>query len=153
MQAFFLGCMTRRGLFGSVVHGMDRDGSDLDLLVDLDPGISLFDYVGLQLDLRKRCSASTGNNWRRWAGVLSLRPLVRFAPNDPCRGVVAMAPVADSATNRSASCIRPRRSGCSSGSTLLLRYARAIFYPDGMMHHHACAPGVPLPVSTAGRDP
>ena len=38
-------------VFGSVVRGVDRDGSDLDLLVDVDPGVSLFSYVGLQLDL------------------------------------------------------------------------------------------------------
>lgn len=39
-------------VFGSVVHGVDRDGSDLDLLVDIAPGTSLFAYVGLQLDLQ-----------------------------------------------------------------------------------------------------
>jgi predicted nucleotidyltransferase len=38
-------------VFGSVVHGTDRDGSDLDLLVDVAPGVSLYAYVGLQLDL------------------------------------------------------------------------------------------------------
>jgi len=38
-------------VFGSVVHGADREGSDLDLLVDVDPGVSLFAYVGLQRDL------------------------------------------------------------------------------------------------------
>lgn len=39
-------------VFGSVVRGVDRDGSDLDLLVDIAPGTSLFAYVGLQLDLQ-----------------------------------------------------------------------------------------------------
>jgi len=38
-------------VFGSVVHGTDKDGSDLDLLVDVAPGVSLYGYVGLQLDL------------------------------------------------------------------------------------------------------
>jgi len=38
-------------VFGSAAHGADLDGSDLDLLVDLDPGVSLYTYVGLQLDL------------------------------------------------------------------------------------------------------
>lgn len=38
-------------VFGSVVRGLDRDGSDLDLLVDVAPDVSLFAYVGLQLDL------------------------------------------------------------------------------------------------------
>ena len=38
-------------VFGSVLNGTDRDGSDLDLLVDVAPHVSLFAYVGLQLDL------------------------------------------------------------------------------------------------------
>ncbi|GBQ46641.1 nucleotidyltransferase family protein [Komagataeibacter europaeus] len=38
-------------VFGSVVHGLDRDGSDLDLLVDAPEGITLFDLGGLQSDL------------------------------------------------------------------------------------------------------
>ncbi len=35
-------------IFGSVLHGTDRDGSDLDLLVDALPGTTLFDLGGLQ---------------------------------------------------------------------------------------------------------
>ena len=38
-------------VFGSVVHGTDRDGSDLDLLVDLPAGTSLLTLVALQQDL------------------------------------------------------------------------------------------------------
>jgi predicted nucleotidyltransferase len=38
-------------VFGSVVKGLDRDGSDLDLLVDLPLGTSLLHIVGLQLDI------------------------------------------------------------------------------------------------------
>ena len=38
-------------VFGSVLHGTDRDGSDLDLLVDALPGATLFDLGGLQLEL------------------------------------------------------------------------------------------------------
>jgi hypothetical protein len=34
-------------VFGSVLHGTDRDGSDLDLLVDALPGTTLFDLGGL----------------------------------------------------------------------------------------------------------
>lgn len=34
-------------IFGSVLHGTDRDGSDLDLLVDALPGTTLFDLGGL----------------------------------------------------------------------------------------------------------
>ena len=38
-------------VFGSVLHGDDREGSDLDLLVDALPGATLFDLGGLQAEL------------------------------------------------------------------------------------------------------
>ena len=38
-------------VFGSVVQGLDQDGSDLDLLVDPLPGTTLFDLGGLQVEL------------------------------------------------------------------------------------------------------
>lgn len=38
-------------VFGSVAKGLDTEDSDLDLLVDIHPDISLFQYVGLQLDI------------------------------------------------------------------------------------------------------
>lgn len=38
-------------IFGSVLHGTDQDGSDLDLLVDVLPGATLFDLGGLQVEL------------------------------------------------------------------------------------------------------
>lgn len=38
-------------IFGSVLHGTDRDGSDLDLLVDTLPGATLLDLGRLQDDL------------------------------------------------------------------------------------------------------
>ncbi|MBC7858859.1 MAG: nucleotidyltransferase family protein [Burkholderiaceae bacterium] len=38
-------------VFGSVLHGTDEDGSDLDLLVDALPGATLFDLGGLQVEL------------------------------------------------------------------------------------------------------
>lgn len=38
-------------VFGSVLHGTDQDGSDLDLLVDPRPGTTLFDLGGLQVAL------------------------------------------------------------------------------------------------------
>lgn len=38
-------------VFGSVLHGADEDGSDLDLLVDALPGTTLFDLGGLQIEL------------------------------------------------------------------------------------------------------
>lgn len=40
-------------VFGSVIYGTDRDGSDLDLLVDALPGATLFDLGGLQLELEE----------------------------------------------------------------------------------------------------
>lgn len=51
-----LGIAAARGarnvrVFGSVVKGLDEEGSDLDLLVDLPPGTSLLRIVGLQLDI------------------------------------------------------------------------------------------------------
>jgi uncharacterized protein len=39
-------------VFGSVANGADKQGSDIGLLVDIGPGISLFEYVGLQLDIQ-----------------------------------------------------------------------------------------------------
>jgi predicted nucleotidyltransferase len=38
-------------VFGSVLHGTDREDSDLDLLVDALPGATLFDLGGLQDEL------------------------------------------------------------------------------------------------------
>lgn len=38
-------------VFGSALHGTDRDGSDIDLLVDALPGATLFDLGGLQDEL------------------------------------------------------------------------------------------------------
>jgi predicted nucleotidyltransferase len=40
-------------LFGSVVRGDDRDGSDVDFLVDMQKSSNLFDLIGLQQDLEK----------------------------------------------------------------------------------------------------
>jgi predicted nucleotidyltransferase len=40
-------------VFGSVLRGSDREGSDLDLLVDPLPGATLFDLGGLQIALEE----------------------------------------------------------------------------------------------------
>lgn len=40
-------------VFGSALHGTDRDGSDLDLLVDALPGATLFDLGALQVELEE----------------------------------------------------------------------------------------------------
>ncbi len=38
-------------IFGSYLHGTQKDDSDIDLLIDLEPGRSLFDLVALKRDL------------------------------------------------------------------------------------------------------
>ena len=45
-------------VFGSVLHGHDRDLSDLDLLVDPLPGATLFDLGGLQVALEAELGVS-----------------------------------------------------------------------------------------------
>ena len=40
-------------VFGSVLHGTDKEGSDLDILVDALPGATLFDLGGLQVELEE----------------------------------------------------------------------------------------------------
>ena len=42
---------TNPRVFGSVLHGTDQDGSDIDLLVDALPGATLFDLGGLHDEL------------------------------------------------------------------------------------------------------
>lgn len=44
---------TRSALFGSVVRGEARKDSDIDMLVELPKGMSLFDFVDLQLKLEQ----------------------------------------------------------------------------------------------------
>jgi uncharacterized protein len=39
------------GVFGSWARGEQTEGSDIDVLVDLDDGVTLIDFVGLQLAL------------------------------------------------------------------------------------------------------
>ena len=45
-------------IFGSVLHGTDRDGSDLDLLVEPLPGTTLFDLGGLHIELEELLGVS-----------------------------------------------------------------------------------------------
>ncbi|WP_036289200.1 nucleotidyltransferase family protein [Methylosinus sp. PW1] len=40
-------------VFGSVLHGDDEDGSDIDILVDALPGATLFDLGRLQVELEE----------------------------------------------------------------------------------------------------
>jgi predicted nucleotidyltransferase len=43
--------VTSVALFGSAARGEDRPGSDLDFIVELQPGRSLLDLIGLAQDL------------------------------------------------------------------------------------------------------
>lgn len=45
-------------IFGSVARGEDDSASDIDLLVDLDPGRSLIDLGGLLMELRELLGVS-----------------------------------------------------------------------------------------------
>ncbi len=40
-------------VFGSVVHGDDREGSDLDILIDPTPDATLMDVAAIQVELEK----------------------------------------------------------------------------------------------------
>ncbi|WP_165988054.1 nucleotidyltransferase family protein [Caballeronia sp. SBC1] len=44
---------TNPRVFGSVVRGEDKDGSDIDILVDALPGETLFDLGGIQYELQQ----------------------------------------------------------------------------------------------------
>jgi predicted nucleotidyltransferase len=60
-----LSAARRRGasnvrVFGSVARGEADAGSDVDLLVDLEPGRSLFDLGGLLMDLEDIIGAPVG---------------------------------------------------------------------------------------------
>ncbi len=44
---------TNLRVFGSVLHGDDEDGGDLDLLVEALPGATLFDLGALQIELEE----------------------------------------------------------------------------------------------------
>ena len=48
---------TNPRVFGSVLHGTDLEGSDIDLLVDALPGATLFDLGGLQDELESMLGA------------------------------------------------------------------------------------------------
>ena len=72
-----LALATKRGarnvrVFGSVVRGDDRADSDVDFLVDLEPGRSLFDLGGLLTDLESLLGRSVDI-----VTTAGLRPRVR----------------------------------------------------------------------------
>lgn len=43
--------LKRLGLFGSFVRGEQKKGSDIDILVEFEKPISLFEFIGLEEDL------------------------------------------------------------------------------------------------------
>ncbi len=43
----------RASIFGSAVRGEMREGSDIDILVEIDKDISLLDFVALKLELEE----------------------------------------------------------------------------------------------------
>lgn len=45
-------------VFGSVVHGVDQEGSDLDLLIDPTPSTTLMDVARIQVELEKLLGVS-----------------------------------------------------------------------------------------------
>jgi len=45
-------------VFGSVVRGDNRDESDVDFLIEFDTGRTLFDLIGLKLDLQDLLGAT-----------------------------------------------------------------------------------------------
>lgn len=51
--------VTRSSLFGSYTRGEEKEGSDIDILVDLPRGTSLFDLVDLQTKLEKALGKKT----------------------------------------------------------------------------------------------
>jgi predicted nucleotidyltransferase len=45
-------------VFGSVVRGENREESDIDFLIEFDTGRTLFDLIGLKLDLQELLGAT-----------------------------------------------------------------------------------------------
>ena len=64
--------VTRSSLFGSYVRGESKEKSDIDFLVDLPRGKSLFDLVELQMNLEEALGKKTDVVTYR-----SLHPLLR----------------------------------------------------------------------------
>lgn len=45
-------------VFGSVLHGADTDGSDLDILIDSTPETTLMDVAAIQVELQRLLGVS-----------------------------------------------------------------------------------------------
>lgn len=46
--------ITKAGIFGSYVRGEQKKNSDIDILVELDSHWSLYDVIGIKLELEKK---------------------------------------------------------------------------------------------------
>jgi len=46
--------VSRAGLFGSYARGEEKKGSDIDLLVEIEKDISLFDFAGIKVELEEK---------------------------------------------------------------------------------------------------
>lgn len=46
--------VTQAGLFGSVIRGEAREDSDIDILVELKKDLSLFDFIGIKLEIEEK---------------------------------------------------------------------------------------------------
>ena len=41
----------RAGIFGSYARGEEKEGSDIDILIEIDDSLSLLDFIGIKLAL------------------------------------------------------------------------------------------------------
>jgi uncharacterized protein len=67
---------SRIAVFGSAARGEAHPDSDLDLLVDFEPGASLLDHIGLFQDLEDLLASE----WTSSHGVPSRLATITFAP-------------------------------------------------------------------------
>ena len=67
-------------IFGSVARGEDREDSDVDFLVDMEPGHSLLDRIGLMQDLEDLLGRKVDV-----ATVKVLRDFCRESPTETLR--------------------------------------------------------------------
>jgi uncharacterized protein len=54
--------MSNARLFGSAVRGEDREGSDLDILVEAPPGTFLYDLADIEIEFREVAGLQGGSD-------------------------------------------------------------------------------------------